>query len=103
MTIIDEEVDVAVTVDEAARILGCGRSTVRELVQNGRLLGHRVGKGTRPRGVRVSLASLKAYKKQHAISAAPAANDHPPPRRRGHASSPAHREAVARARALGIL
>lgn len=104
--IIDEDVDVAVTVDEAARILGCSSMTVRELVQKRRLAGHRVGTGVKPRGVRVSLASLKAYKERHAIGGTDGgtttANDEPAPRR-WRSSSPAHREAVARARAIGIL
>jgi hypothetical protein len=50
------------------------------------------GKGARPRGVRMSLASLKTYEERHAIGAALAANNDPPLGRRASSSSPTHRD-----------
>lgn len=99
-----EEVDISITVAQAARVIGCDRSTVYELIDSRQLRGNRVGKGRRgkaPRGVRVSLASAEAYKRRHAIGGeegepmpAPTATT---------AGNAAHRAAVERLKARGIV
>lgn len=98
---VDDGTEESVTVAEAARRLGCDQSTVRAMLQRGDLGGHRVGKGPNPRGVRVDAASIKAYKKRHAIQAsndpAPASADPRPVRTSGHI------HAKRRLRALGVL
>jgi hypothetical protein len=64
----DEE---SVTLAVAAYRLGCDPTTVRALLREGQLTGHRIGKGTEPRGVRVHAASIRAYKERHAIEEPP--------------------------------
>lgn len=94
----DEE---SVTVAEAARRLGCGASTVRALIASGELTGHRVGKCSQPRGIRVHAAAVRRYKARHALGPAPGiANDTPsePPRRNSVVM-----ETRRRLRQLGIL
>ncbi len=60
----DEE---SVTLAVAAYRLGCNPSTVRALLQAGELIGHRVGKGANPRGIRVQASSIRDYKDRHAV------------------------------------
>jgi excisionase family DNA binding protein len=94
-----DDVGDAVTVDQAARLLGCDPSTVRRLLKQGRLSGHRIGVGDRPNGVRVHVASIEAWRRRHAIGAAAAEPAPRPARRRAGA---AHAEAIAQLRALGV-
>lgn len=90
----------SVTVNIAARILGCDPSTVRKMLRRGYLSGHRVGMGDSPYGVRVDLASVEAYKAHHAIVAL---CDLPAPvRRRRQVSNPACDEALAWLRSQGV-
>lgn len=93
-----DDTEDSVTVAEAARRLGCDESTVRALAASGRLRGHRVGKTSSPRGVRIDAGSIKAYKMANAITPteAPAAE----PMR--HAR-PTHRQALAKLRGLGVV
>lgn len=94
----------AVTVGVAARLLGCDPSTVRKLLQRRRLSGHRVGVGDRG-GVRIDLGSVEAYKATRALGAAieddGAADRRAPPRRR-RGANPAHDEAMAYLRSMGV-
>jgi len=90
----DEHTEESVTVAEAARRLGCGPSTVRALILAGELTGHRVGKCSNPRGVRVHVAAIRHYKARHTLANAPAASLSP--------NSTAI-EARRRLRALGVL
>lgn len=88
----DDDIEESVTVAEAARRLGCATSTVRELLDAGQLIGHRVGKfvkGKPPRGVRVHASSIKAYQRRHLLG--------------GHASeAPAHRPSRSAASAVAL-
>ncbi len=97
--------DDAVTVEEAARILGCDQSMIRKLLRRKKLSGHRVGLGEIRGGVRVDLGSLRAYKRRRAIGAA-ADDDRDQPGQakpgRRRAPNPAHDEALAQLRAWGI-
>jgi excisionase family DNA binding protein len=96
-----EDVDDSVDVNEAARLLGCDPSTVRKLLSGRRLKGHRVGVGNNPRGIRVSVASVVAYKRRHAIGGeTPEPSAEPPTRQR--APSAAVREMRAELRKLGL-
>ena len=91
------------TVAVAARRLGCDPTTVRALLVNGQLGGHRVGKGEDPKGVRVHLASINDYIERHRIGREPV-NDNfqtqPSPRRRQR--STVHDAAMADLLAMGI-
>jgi hypothetical protein len=100
---IDEVADVSVSVRLAARSLGCDPSTVRALLRTGQLSGHKVGKGTRPGGVRVHEASIRAYKRRHAIGGQDLGEEPPERQERPQGHNPAHREAMARLRELGAL
>lgn len=62
----DEE---SVTVAIAAYRLGCNQATVRSMLRCGELTGHLVGKGAKPRGIRVSASSIHDYKRRHAVAA----------------------------------
>lgn len=93
----DDDTEESVTVAEAARRLGCATSTVRELVNSGRLRGHRIGKGDNPRGIRISARSIEAYKMANAIT--PREPEAAPMR---HAR-PTHRLALAKLRARGMI
>jgi excisionase family DNA binding protein len=53
--------DQGVTVKEAARRLGCSRSTVRLLISQGRLSAHLIGGGVMRRHFRVAPASLLRF------------------------------------------
>lgn len=99
----DDEIDPAVTVTAAAIALGCDQSTVRALLRSDQLSGHHVGKGDRPTGVRVSLASIRAYKDRHRVGGNGAPTIPPEPAEPSHGRNPAHREAVKRLRELGVL
>ena len=96
---LPEPVDMALTVAQAARALGCSPSTVRALVSAGRLAAHRVGKCDNPRGVRVSLEAVNRYKALNAV--APVHEHEGPPRR--PVESPNHRAAISRLKARGVL
>jgi excisionase family DNA binding protein len=99
---LDEVAEESVTLAEAARRLGCAVSTVRQLVADGILGGHRIGKGDRPRGVRVHAASIRRYKAQHAIAPGVPSIEAPAPAARP-AASPGALEARRRLRELGML
>lgn len=76
--------DKGITIAQAALIVGGDPSTVRELVRIGQLESWRVGKTTKPRGVRVSEGACYDYRRRNAIasSAAPAPTPEPPRRPR---------------------
>lgn len=98
-----DEAEVAITVDQAARLLGCDPSTVRKLLRNRKLAGNRVGLGDRPNGIRVHLESVRAYKRRHAIGAA-IEDAEPTPKPRGRRQiNPAAQEALRELRAMGVL
>lgn len=59
--------DEAITVAEACRRLGCSRRTLAALTAAKTITGHRVGEGKNPRGIRISLASIRAYKRRFAL------------------------------------
>ena len=95
----------AVTVDVAARLLGCDQSTVRVLLNAGQLGGHRVGKGLNPRGIRIHVSSIHDYISRNALGQI-ADNDNielekTTPRRNARRSAE-HDEAVARLRDWGV-
>ncbi|MGQ3297699.1 helix-turn-helix domain-containing protein [Reyranella sp.] len=98
----DDDTEESVTVAEAARRLGCATSTVRALIDSGDLTGHRVGKGTSPRGVRVHAASIRHYKGRNTLG--PAQRPTPAPAESGRQSaSPGAAEARRYLRAMGML
>jgi excisionase family DNA binding protein len=92
-----------ITVMEAAAILGCDPSTVRELLRIGELEGWRIGKTKKPYGVRVDEGSCYDYRARHstvdptAPIAKPRRQQRRPPR-----TSAAHVEALAALRARGV-
>ena len=94
------DLDRSITVNEAAAILGCDPSTVRKLLRKRKLLGHRIGLGEKRGGVRVQLASIRAYQARRAIGAD--APDGPAPAPHRAVQNAAHREAVAALRNLGL-
>lgn len=98
----DEGDDDAVTVAVAARRLGCAHSTVRDLLDCGELTGHRVGKTAKPGGVRVHVASIRAYKRRNVIGAVRKSAPEPTPAAR-IAPNPAAAEARRELRRLGML
>lgn len=95
----------SVTVDVAARLLGCDQSTVRALLNAAQLAGHRVGKGLNPRGIRIHASSIHDYISRNAVGQI-ADNDNIVPEkattRRNARRSVEHDDAVARLRAWGV-
>lgn len=93
------------TVDVAARLLGCDQSTVRVLLNAGQLAGHRVGKGLNPRGIRIHVSSIHGYMSRNAVGQI-ADNDNTlsekSTTRRNARRSVEHDVAVARLRAWGV-
>lgn len=92
------------TVAEVAAILACDPSHVRRLVDTGELEACRIGK----RALRVFLDSVAEFQARGAIEptgTAAAARARAPERaaRRSPAASAAHRAAMARLRALGLV
>lgn len=74
--------DNGLTIAQAAAIIGGDPSTVRELVRIGQLEAWRVGKTTKPRGVRVSEGACWDYRRRNAIATQPSAPTAPEPPRR---------------------
>lgn len=101
------EIDEGITVAEAARIIGCDQTTVRELVRRQQLEGWYVGKHrrkedggvTEPRGVRVSRASCFDYRERNAIGQPLEMSPTP---RRPRRDSAILAETVASLRKLGV-
>lgn len=95
--------DDGLTVAQAARSLGCDPSTVRKMLRRRKLSGWRVGAGDDPRGVRVSAASIEAWKRRRAIGGQLEAQDPaaPPPARRRRSTAVVN-EMTAELRALGV-
>jgi hypothetical protein len=97
----NESVNVAV----AASLLGCDQSTVRVLLNAGQLMGHRVGKGLNPRGVRIHVLSIHDYISRNVVGQI-ADNDNFAPNRptlrRSARRTAEHDDAIARLRAWGI-
>jgi len=94
--------DPSIMVAEAASLLGCNQSTVRALLNAGRLAGHRVGKGANPRGVRVRMASVKEYIARHAVGQIADNDNGAPTARRSAPRTAEHEAAVARLRTWGV-
>jgi excisionase family DNA binding protein len=98
-----EEEEASITVDQAARLLGCDPSTVRRMLKRRRLTGHRVGLGDEPNAVRVHLASVRAYKRRHEIGGDPEVPKPAKPARTPKAADGAeYREALAYLKAAGV-
>lgn len=98
----DPLTDYALSVGEAARLLGCDPSTVRKLLRRRRLRGHRIGSTDQPRGVRVSLASVLAWKRRHAVGGDGQYAEAVMPRSRARRRNPAAEKALAELRAMGV-
>lgn len=98
-----EEEDRSITVAAAAVLLGCDDSTVRAMIRAKQLRGHKVGKGRRPGGVRVSEASVVAYKRRNAIGGEVPEEIDDAPAERLAGRNPAHSEAMAYLRRLGAV
>ena len=95
-----EDDEESVTLGVAAYRLGCDQSTVRALLREGRLTGHRVGKGAEPRGIRIHAVSIRAYKERHAIEGSP---PHGASARRRSELGLGHYEAVRKLREMGAI
>lgn len=74
--------DAGITIAQAAAIIGSDPSTVRELVRIGQLEAWRVGKTTKPRGVRVSEGACWDYRRRNAIAGTAGPAPAPEPQRR---------------------
>ena len=87
----------SVSVRGAAQILSCNDKTIRALLAQGSLEGHRLGK----RGVRLYLDSLDRYREQNQITTDgnPVVGEPTKPGR----TTAAHREALTSLRELGLL
>lgn len=59
--------DVAVSIADASKILGCDPSTVRELVRKGLLAGFRIGKSAHPKAIRIKLWSIREWEETYAV------------------------------------
>lgn len=95
-------IDDGITVAEAARVLGCDETTVRELVHRRQVKGWWITKGkrgTKPRAIRVSRLSCLDYRDRNEIGDGRHVAPPPPPGR--SRPSAAHQEAVAYLRSLG--
>ncbi len=94
--------DEGVPVARAAMELGCDESTVRRMLDNGDLEGWRVRASRDARGgVRVSRASIEAYKRGMAIEPRPARGAKTKPQ--GGGTGAGHKSAVAYLKNLGLL
>lgn len=90
--------DPSVKVSTAAALLDCDASIVRRLVREGKLPAHRIGK----RGIRVFVSGIEEYRRARLMTGT-AAVEQPPERRIAKcAASPAHHQAVAFLRSLGL-
>lgn len=99
----EEHPDDSLTVNEAARRLGCDHTTVRAMLRNGELTGHRVGKGKNPGGIRVKRWSIAAYEERNIIGGKPEDLQERKPARAGRRDpNPAHGEAMAYLRSIGV-
>ncbi|WP_372396944.1 excisionase family DNA-binding protein [Azospirillum sp. HJ39] len=88
--------DRSVRVATAATLLDADESHIRQLLREGELEGHRLGK----RGVRISVASIEAYRQRGAIRPAKRSAQKPP---KPAPATAAHREALAALRDMGVL
>lgn len=102
LALVPVDDDEGITVNRAARILGCDPSTVRKLLSKRRLAGWRVGAGDTPNGVRVSRQAVEAYKARHTIGGSLEADAPPPPKVRRPKPGAAHNEALAVLRSFGV-
>jgi excisionase family DNA binding protein len=98
--------DCAVTINDAARLLGCDPSTVRRLLRNGGLQGFRLSASGRRGDPRVLVSSIQGFKNANAI--VPDREWEAPPHRRATALGlpkhwPDFKESVRRLEELGIL
>jgi excisionase family DNA binding protein len=87
----------SVRVADAAIMLACDQSTVRKMVRAGHLTAHRVG--VAGRGIRVTVASIEAYKVRTTVGATPVTRPTAP----APAPTAAYRAALANLRDLGLL
>lgn len=88
--------DRSVRVATAAALLDADESHIRRLLRDGELEGHRLGK----RGVRVSVASIEAYRQRGIIRAVKPPALKPP---KTAPATAAHREALAALQEMGVL
>lgn len=95
-----EALERSVRVKTAAQILDADESHVRELLREGKLRGHRWGK----RGVRIYLSSIDDYRSGRPLGgkATPAPGSQTRKRDR-QKPLPAHAEAVAHLKRLGLM
>jgi excisionase family DNA binding protein len=94
-----------ITVAEAAAIIGCDKSTVRELVRIGQLQGWKVGKhrkGKEPTAVRVSSESCYAYRERNTIHGVDDGSQKTTQRPRPRRDSAVLVETIASLRKLGV-
>ncbi|MBP2229366.1 excisionase family DNA binding protein [Azospirillum agricola] len=89
--------DRSVRVATAATLLDADESHIRQLLREGELEGHRLGK----RGVRISVASIEAYRQRGIIQ--PATKRSAPKAAKPAPVTAAHREALAALREMGVL
>lgn len=55
---------LGVTPDEAKKMIGCGTTTLYELLKTGDLKSYRIGGSGRGRGRRITTASIRAFVKR---------------------------------------
>lgn len=96
------EDDDGITIADAARIVGCDPSTIRELVRIGELEGWKVGKTRNPTGVRVSRGSCFEYRQRNSTVEPDRSAVRPVPKRRPRRSTAVVQETIAALRSIGV-
>lgn len=94
--------DDGITIADAARIVGCDPSTIRELVRIGELEGWKVGKTRNPTGVRVSRGSCFEYRERNSTVEHDRPARQPAPKRRPRRSTAVVQETIAALRSIGV-
>lgn len=98
----EPQADDGITVAEAARILGCTHTMVRSLANSGQLFAWRVGKTSKPTGIRIQLGSVWEYRDRNSLEVKPQVGDARPRRVRRQVNRAVVEEMLKSLRAKGF-